>query len=60
MTMKEPMDEALNLQITERMPRRLLIRDTDAGREIFERIGDLKELLEAYQAGRILENTGGR
>lgn len=35
---------------------RLRIKDTDSGKEIMERISDLKELLEAYRAGLIKES----
>lgn len=56
MTMKEPMDDKLNLQITERMPQRLLVKDTDAGKELQERIDDLTSLLEAYTEGRVKES----
>ena len=34
MTMRDVVDEKLNLQITERMPERMLVKDTDEGKEI--------------------------
>lgn len=55
MTMKEPVEEKPELEITERMPRRLLVRDTDAGRELEEEICDLRMLLAAYEEGRVKE-----
>ncbi|MBR1455133.1 MAG: fructose-bisphosphatase class III, partial [Lachnospiraceae bacterium] len=35
---------------------RLRIKDTDRGREILERISDLKELLNAYRTGLLKES----
>ncbi len=55
MTMQAPLDEKLNLQITEKMPERLRVKDTDAGKELREQIEDLKSLLVAYQSGYIRE-----
>ncbi len=55
MTQREAFDEKLNLQITEKMEKRLLIKDTDAGKAIQERIEDLKDLLAAYRNGQIKE-----
>ena len=37
--------------VFEMMPRRMLVRDTDAGREILERMDDLRALLDAYREG---------
>ena len=56
MTMRDAVDEKLNLQITERMPERMLVKDTDEGKDIQERIDDLKCLLTAYQTGYIRES----
>lgn len=36
-------------------PRRMLVGDTDTGRELKERIEELKELLKAYRRGVIIE-----
>ena len=46
--------EIQDTQITERKA----IRDTDIGRELLEQIKDLKELLEAYTTGEIIEEIG--
>ncbi|MBQ8640379.1 MAG: fructose-1,6-bisphosphatase [Lachnospiraceae bacterium] len=54
-TEKDRAKEKLNLQITEQMPRRLLVKDTDAGAVLLEQIEDLKALLAAYREGRIRE-----
>lgn len=40
-------------------PRRLRIADTDDGKRIYERIEELKQLLEAYRNGSIKERTSG-
>lgn len=37
--------------VLEMMPRRILVRDTDQGKRIIERMGDLRSLLEAYREG---------
>ena len=37
--------------VFEMMPRRMMVRDTDAGREILERMDDLRALLDAYREG---------
>jgi fructose-1,6-bisphosphatase-3 len=39
-------------------PERILIRHTDDGQRIQERIDDLKKLLDAYRSGAIAENPG--
>lgn len=39
--------------VFEMMPRRMLVRDTDAGRELTERMNDLRELLDAYREGTV-------
>lgn len=36
-------------------PRRMLVGDTDTGAALRERIGELKQLLEAYRSGLIIE-----
>lgn len=41
--------------IVKTMPRRMLVGDTDTGRELRGRIEELKELLDAYRSGRIIE-----
>lgn len=37
--------------VFEMMPRRMLVRDTDAGADLLERMADLRALLEAYREG---------
>ncbi len=44
------------LYITERFPQRLLVKDTDDGPEIEEKIKDLSNLLDAYKQGIVKEN----
>lgn len=44
-----------NIQVVDVMPRRMLVKDTDGGRELKERIDDLKKLIHAYKTGRIKE-----
>ena len=46
-----------NLYITEAMPQRLLVADTDNGRRIKSQIEDLRELLECYRQGLIKEKA---
>ena len=41
--------------MVEQMPQRLKVGDTDAGKRLKERIGELEELLEAYRSGVIVE-----
>ncbi|QQK08352.1 fructose-1,6-bisphosphatase [Miniphocaeibacter halophilus] len=45
------------LHITERFPERLLVKDTDEGKEIEKRIKELTDLFEAYKQGIIKERT---
>lgn len=44
------------IQVTEVMKNRLLVRDTDVGAELKKQINDLVELLECYKVGLIKEN----
>ncbi len=44
------------IQVTEVMEHRLLVRDTDEGKKIKQQISDLRELLECYKLGLIREN----
>ena len=44
------------LYITERFPQRLLVKDTDKGPIMEEKINDLTNLLDAYKQGTIKEN----
>ncbi len=50
-------DEMPTIQITETMKKRILVADTDAGRKLALRINELRELVEAYESGRIIEKT---
>ena len=43
--------------VVERTFNRLTVADTDAGREIQERIHDLEELLRAYRSGEVTEKN---
>ena len=43
--------------VVERTFRRLTVADTDAGKEIQERIEELEKLLQAYRAGQIIEKV---
>lgn len=43
------------ITITEQMPRRLLVRDTDTGEMIRRQILDLEELVECYEVGLLRE-----
>ncbi|MBR0310378.1 MAG: fructose-1,6-bisphosphatase [Paludibacteraceae bacterium] len=45
------------IQLTDFASRRMLIRDTDKGKQLLEQIRDLEQLLEAYRTGRIKEYT---
>ena len=45
-----------NISIVEEMPHRLQVKDTDEGKEIMERIKDIKQLIEAYRTGVIKES----
>ncbi len=40
--------------VFEMMPRRVLVRDTDSGKRIIERMDDLRALLNAYREGVVL------
>ncbi len=43
--------------MVEMAPHRMHVGDTDNGRALKERISELKELLEAYRSGRIIEKS---
>ncbi len=43
--------------LVEMAPRRMLVGDTDNGKALKERISELKELLDAYRSGRIIEKS---
>ena len=46
------------VSIVEKLERRMNIADTDYGAELLTRICELRQLLEAYRDGTILEQTG--
>ena len=48
-------DSSPRVSIVEKMQKRIMVADTDAGRDLKERIRDLKELVEAYRKGVIKE-----
>lgn len=52
---REGRDIKSNIQIVENIGRRLLVADTDRGRELKAQIEDLRELLYAYRHGFIKE-----
>ena len=43
--------------MVEMAPRRMHVGDTDNGWALKERIGELRELLDAYRSGKIIEKT---
>ncbi len=45
------------VSIVEEMKNRVMVADTDKGRELKERIGDLKELIAAYRSGDLKESA---
>ncbi|MCR5544753.1 MAG: fructose-1,6-bisphosphatase [Eubacterium sp.] len=49
-------DNTPKVYVTETLPRRLLVKDTDKGEEIKKRIFDLEELVECYRIGLIKEH----
>ena len=44
------------IQLTDFSSKRMLIRDTDMGKQLLEQISDLELLLDAYRTGRIKEH----
>ena len=54
---KEGKDILSTLFVLEFSSRRMLVRDTDIGRELTEQIADLKKLLAAYRSGSIKERS---
>lgn len=46
-------------RVVHRMPRRMLVADTDTGIELKEQIADLETLLEAYREGLVSEQLHG-
>jgi len=50
-------DSTPRVSVVEKMPRRIMVADTDKGRELMEQISDLKELVAAYREGLIKERA---
>ena len=50
-------DSTPKVSMVERMPRRIMVADTDKGRELKAQIADLKELVAAYREGLIKERA---
>ena len=54
-----PFAEVVELQprsiIVERFIKRITVGETDTGKELYKRINDLLELLEAYRSGIVKE-----
>ena len=48
-------DSTPKVFVTERMRKRILVGDTDRGKELEKKINDLKELRTAFQKGLIKE-----
>ena len=54
---EEGQDIKSTTQIVELSSQRLMVKDTDKGRELITQINDLKKLLEAYRIGMIKEKS---
>jgi fructose-1,6-bisphosphatase-3 len=54
---EEGQDIKSTTQIVELSSQRLMVKDTDKGRELIRQIEDLKKLLTAYRIGMIKERT---
>ena len=55
---EDPRGSAPKVRVVENVSRRILVGDTDIGRELLERIGSLQDLLKAYREGAIQEQRG--
>lgn len=51
-----PVDLTPKVKIVENMPRRMLMADTDEGEVTKQRIGELRDLLKAFEEGLVEEN----
>ena len=60
-SMQEAIEEGQDIksstQIVEMSTQRMMVKDTDKGRELITQISDLKKLLEAYRIGLIKEKS---
>ena len=54
---EEGQDIKASTQIVERSTQRMMVKDTDKGRELVTQINDLKKLLVAYRTGLIKEKS---
>jgi fructose-1,6-bisphosphatase-3 len=54
---EEGQDIKSTTQIVELSSQRLMVKDTDKGRELMRQIEDLKKLLTAYRIGMIKERV---
>lgn len=52
-------DVTPHTELIDEFPRRLLIADTDTGRELRGQLDDLHKLVDAYRRGILVENTRG-
>ncbi len=57
---REEIDIVSKQEAVEYMDKRILVGDTDSGKRMREQIEDIKELIEAYQSGIIVEKDSGR
>ncbi|WP_347147829.1 fructose-bisphosphatase class III, partial [Phocaeicola vulgatus] len=54
---EEGQDIKSSTQIVEMSTQRMMVKDTDKGRELVTQINDLKKLLMAYRTGLIKEKS---
>ncbi|WP_301231900.1 fructose-bisphosphatase class III, partial [Phocaeicola sartorii] len=54
---EEGQDIKSSTQIVEMSTQRMMVKDTDKGRELVTQINDLKKLLVAYRTGLIKEKS---
>lgn len=52
---RRPADLSPAVQITENMPKRVTVGDTDEGAELAHQVAELRELMEAYRSGLLKE-----
>lgn len=57
---RKEMDIVSNFEVIEYADRRVLVGDTDYGKKMERRIGDLKELIKLYQSGEMAERDSSR
>ena len=54
---KPELDDMPTLQITQKMDKRILVSDTDAGKKLSQRIEELRILVKAYENGSFVERA---